>query len=109
LMPIAGRCALIFGMKMSPYARPQGGLAMVFGRPGWTVSYCSLLLMTLSGWLLLGIPGVVSAMLVILFVMIFSAWCHRKIGGFTGDTLGAACEIAEIIPALVIVVWSCAL
>jgi adenosylcobinamide-GDP ribazoletransferase len=31
-----------------------------------------------------------------------SLWSRRKIGGFTGDTLGAACEIVEAIPALVL-------
>lgn len=108
-MPIAGRCALIFGMKMSPYARPEGGLAAVFGRPGWIAFFYSLLIMSLSGWLLLGIRGLVSAMLVVLFTMIFSIWCRRKIGGFTGDTLGAACEIAEIMPVLAVAAWSWAL
>jgi len=106
LMPIAGRCALIFGMKMSSYARPQGGLATAFGLPGWMVFIFSLLIMTLSGWLLLGIAGLVAAILVVFSTMIFSVWCRRKIGGFTGDTLGAACEIAEIMPALVVAVWS---
>jgi adenosylcobinamide-GDP ribazoletransferase len=104
-MPIAGRCALVFGMRMGPYARPQGGLASAFGLPGWTVFFCSLLIMTLSGWLLLGIPGLVAAGLVVLSAMVFSVWCRGKIGGFTGDTLGSACEIAEIMPALVVAAW----
>jgi adenosylcobinamide-GDP ribazoletransferase len=31
---------------------------------------------------------------------LFSAYCFRKIGGYTGDTLGAGCEITEIVPAI---------
>jgi cobalamin synthase len=29
-----------------------------------------------------------------------SAYVYRKIGGATGDTFGAVCEIVEIMPAL---------
>jgi cobalamin synthase len=29
-----------------------------------------------------------------------AGWAHCKIGGYTGDTLGAACEIGETVPAL---------
>jgi cobalamin synthase len=30
-------------------------------------------------------------------VFLFSRLCHRKIGGATGDTLGASCELAETV------------
>jgi adenosylcobinamide-GDP ribazoletransferase len=104
-MPIAGRCALVLGMKMCSYARPQGGLATAFGRPGFTAFFSSLLVMLVSGWLLLGFAGLAAAILVVFITMVFSLWCRRKIGGFTGDTLGAACEIAEIMPALIVACW----
>ncbi len=32
----------------------------------------------------------------------FSAYAYRKIGGATGDTFGAVCEIVEAVPALVL-------
>jgi adenosylcobinamide-GDP ribazoletransferase len=41
----------------------------------------------------------------VLLTLIFSFFCKRKIGGFTGDTLGAACEIAEVAPALIAASW----
>jgi adenosylcobinamide-GDP ribazoletransferase len=105
LMPITGRCALVLGMKMCPYARPQGGLATAFGQPGFIAFFSSLLVMMVSGWLLLGFAGLAAAVLVVFNTMIFSVWCRRKIDGFTGDTLGAACEIAEIMPALIVACW----
>jgi adenosylcobinamide-GDP ribazoletransferase len=100
LMPLAGRCALVFGMKAAPYARGQGGLASVFGRPGWLALSISAAVLTTASWLILGRLGAIAAGLVAIATLIFSFWCRQKIGGFTGDTLGAACEIAEIIPAL---------
>ncbi len=30
----------------------------------------------------------------------FSAYVYRKIGGATGDTFGAVCEIVEVVPAV---------
>ena len=35
-----------------------------------------------------------------------SAYVYRKIGGATGDTLGAVCEIVEIVPALTLALGS---
>lgn len=100
LMPVAGRCALVFGMKAAPYARGQGGLASVFGRPSRLTLSVSAAVLTTASWLVLGMPGVMAAGCVGMATVIFSFRCRQKIGGFTGDTLGAACEIAEIIPAL---------
>ena len=31
----------------------------------------------------------------VLLILVVSAWCIRKIGGFTGDTLGFICEMME--------------
>jgi adenosylcobinamide-GDP ribazoletransferase len=33
-------------------------------------------------------------------VLLFSVWCRRKIGGATGDTLGAVCELTEMAVAV---------
>jgi adenosylcobinamide-GDP ribazoletransferase len=37
--------------------------------------------------------------------LLAAAYVYRKIGGLTGDTLGASCEIVEMVPALVAAVW----
>jgi adenosylcobinamide-GDP ribazoletransferase len=105
LMPLAGRCTLVLGMKAVPYARAQGGLVSVFGRPGWPSLITAISILSAAAWLALGIPGLAIAGVVLLMTILFSFWCRRKIGGFTGDTLGAACEIAEILPALICASW----
>jgi len=106
LMPLAGRCALVVSMAVLPYARPEGGLATVFytRRPRLTALWAALLL-TGTGVLLLGIAGLVAAGASVAVVLLFAAYTFRKIGGATGDTLGAACEIAEIVPALALAAW----
>jgi adenosylcobinamide-GDP ribazoletransferase len=105
LMPLAGRCALVFEMATLPYARPEGGLGSVFAvnkspiDPVWAIA-----IMAATAYWTMGRRGLVSAGAAVLVTLIFSFWCRRKIGGFTGDTLGAACELAELAPALVAVV-----
>ncbi len=105
LMPLAGRCALVLGMKAVPYARTQGGLVTVFGRPGWPALIAALSILSVAAWFVMNIPGLVIAGIVFLMTIVFSLWCRKKIGGFTGDTLGAVCEITEILPALICASW----
>jgi adenosylcobinamide-GDP ribazoletransferase len=40
---------------------------------------------------------------VLLLTALFAAFCRHKIGGVTGDTLGAVCELAEAVVALAFV------
>jgi adenosylcobinamide-GDP ribazoletransferase len=105
LMPIAGRCALVVGMAIAPYARANGGLVSVFGRPKWPVPFISLLFLTTLSWAILGVMGLVAAAGAILSTFLISCWSKRRIGGFTGDTLGASCEIAEAVLALIASSW----
>jgi len=37
---------------------------------------------------------------------LFAFYSYRKIGGATGDVFGAACELAELVPPLVILAWA---
>ena len=103
LMPFAGRCALVMGMALLSYARLEGGLVSAFGKPRW--AWTAPVLLIAVSWLTLRNLGLVSAGFSVLSVLVFSLWCRRKIGGFTGDTLGAGCEIAELIPAIVAASW----
>ncbi len=95
-MPLAGRCGLLVMMALLPYARPAGGLATIFfaaGRAGPALSGLAILFGT--AWILAGPVGLAASLLAMVIVTLFSLYCRRKIGGATGDTLGAACEAAE--------------
>jgi adenosylcobinamide-GDP ribazoletransferase len=105
LMPLAGRCALVVASAVLPYARPQGGLASAFERPRWPTVSIALAVLGASSWLALGTAGLTASGLSVVTTLAFSLYCHHRIGGFTGDTLGAACEIAEVVPALVAAAW----
>lgn len=100
LMPLAGRTSLTVSLAVLPYARSTGGLAEVF-RPTLRVGLITAVLLTGSAWLLQGPPGLVTGGASLSAILLLAAYSKRKIGGFTGDTLGATCELTELIPALV--------
>ncbi len=105
LMPLAGRTALTVSLAVLPYARSTGGLAKVF-RPSLRMGLITAVLLTGAGWLLQGYPGLLAAGGALLGTLLLAAYSKRKIGGFTGDTLGATCELIELAPALVAAAWA---
>jgi adenosylcobinamide-GDP ribazoletransferase len=105
LTPLAGRCALILGMKAGPYVRAQGGLASAFGQPNRFVVIGTICFVTAVSFFMLRLLGLFIAGITVLTTIVVSFWSRRKIGGFTGDTLGATCEIVEIIPAMIASAW----
>ena len=106
LMPVAGRCALVISMSLLPYARPEGGLGTAFYRSRPVLgSVWAALVLLVAGWLVCGFGGLAAAGASLIVVLLFAAYTHRKLGGATGDTLGAACEIGETIPPLALAIW----
>lgn len=104
LMPLAGRTALTVSLTALPYARRTGGLAGVFRTDGMQALVAAAVLMA-GGWLLLSHRGLIGAMASLAATLLLAAYSKKKIGGFTGDTLGATCELTELVPALVAVAF----
>jgi adenosylcobinamide-GDP ribazoletransferase len=101
LMPVAGRCSMPLMMSVLPYARKEGGLATVFYEKDTVLeAIWSAALLLLFCWFFMGIIGVAIALLAVIVILVFCYFCKRIIGGATGDTLGAACEISEVVMAL---------
>ncbi|APG27457.1 cobalamin 5'-phosphate synthase [Syntrophotalea acetylenivorans] len=102
LMPLAGRTALTVSLTTLPYARTTGGLAGVFRTDGIQALLAAAVLLA-SGWLLQSYTGLVAAMACLAVIQLMAGYSKKKIGGFTGDTLGATCELTELVPALIAV------
>ncbi len=102
LMPLAGRSALVIHMALLPYARPSGLGAIFYRRkPRWAALGAAGVLAA-AAWGVLGAGGLGIWAACMAVVLILSAYVYRKIGGATGDTLGAICEVVEVVPALVL-------
>jgi adenosylcobinamide-GDP ribazoletransferase len=101
LMPVVGRGAMLVMMVVLPYARKEGGLASVFyNRASTLLAGWAVIFMLTAGWIVAGLPGLLAATGSLLILLIFCWFCHAKIGGATGDTLGAASEITEAATAI---------
>jgi adenosylcobinamide-GDP ribazoletransferase len=101
LMPLAGRCSFVVMMTALPYVRREGGLATAFGvGKSWLNLLWTSAFLLAAGWLAGHWMGLAASFSALLMAALFSVYCFRKIGGYTGDTLGAGCEITEIIPAI---------
>jgi adenosylcobinamide-GDP ribazoletransferase len=106
LMPVAGRSAMVMVMAFLPYARPEGGLGSVFMRSRSPLqALWAFFFLLATGWLAAGLLGVASGLAAALGSALAALYTYRKIGGITGDTLGATCEIVELIPLLVAAAW----
>ena len=100
LMPLAGRCAIVVHMALLPYARPSGlGTIFYRRRPRWAALWAVGVLAAVA-WGVLGSRGLIVWAACMAVTLVFSAYVYRKIGGATGDTFGAVCEIIEVVPAL---------
>ena len=85
------------------YAKDSDGLGSAFASGGKVFNVLwSVVFLFGAGWLLLGIRGVCAAGGAMVVTILFTVYCKRKIGGFTGDTLGATCEIVEAVVPLAI-------
>jgi adenosylcobinamide-GDP ribazoletransferase len=102
LMPLAGRCAIVVHMATVPSARP-GGLGSVFYRkpPRWAAVWAAGFLAAVA-YALLESRGLMVWAVCVALTLAWSAYVYRKIGGATGDTFGAVCEMIEAMPPVLL-------
>lgn len=104
LMPVAGRTAILVSMAILPYAREGEGLGQLFyGTEKYSIAGVALLFFILSCISITADSVLPILIAFLLTVVLFSRYCFTKLGGATGDTLGAVCELAELSVAVAVV------
>jgi len=94
LYPLVGRWTLVLFLFMSPYLRASGTGHLL----AQNIDRKSLLIASL--WLIpcLLVPTFLLSFIVLLaLLLLYRSYIHKNLGGITGDVLGSACVIAEII------------
>lgn len=98
LTPAAGRIGSLIGSGVSVYARSGEGLGKSF------IDFCGpreitagLVLYFAAFYLIAGISGLAVSVIPPVSAFIIIKLFSRKIGGATGDLLGAACELNQTI------------
>ncbi len=102
-MPCAGRWIQVVLAAFCRYVRPEGGTGGAFvdytGEREFLIATATLLL---AGVVLFGLSGIFLIFLLGLATMVLIRYFEARLGGVTGDVLGAATEIVEVLSLLLI-------
>ena len=97
LAPIIGRWNIVLLSRWLPYARPSEAVSRHVGNAEliWATIFCAAIAFPLERW-----HGAICWGTAALSAVVFGRFCRRKIGGVTGDTLGASEQIGEAVVLL---------
>ena len=94
--PVLARWGVVIGCYAVPYVREEG-MGGFFSLIGFSHIMGATLITLVLGILLVGPFFLIPLVGVGGFSLIWSLYLKRKIGGFTGDTLGALTEMGEVV------------
>lgn len=107
LFPLMSRLAVTLNIGFSVYAREKGGLGKPFvDLAGGREMIIASSLAMLASSIFLGISGLLLLALVICAALLLIWFWRKKLGGVTGDTLGATLELTDcfgLMAALLII------
>ena len=98
VFPVISRCGMVWGTWTAPYARSEGGTGQLFfqtlrGRHvGSATAFVGFWTVLCAGW-----SAIILLLCAAAATALWVAYCGRRIGGMTGDTLGALNEWLEIV------------
>jgi adenosylcobinamide-GDP ribazoletransferase len=105
-MPAAGRWVQVMLSVFCPYVRPEGGTGGAFvahaGKREALIASGTLVVAVL---LLFHSAGLFFLLLITLFAISLIAYFRKRLGGVTGDVLGAATEIMEVFTLLLVLAF----
>jgi adenosylcobinamide-GDP ribazoletransferase len=95
LAPVLGRSALVALLLSMPYVRPGGMGSAISAHLPRTAAALALLLVA-AGALVAGKTGALALVVAAAAWWVLRWMMLRRLGGMTGDTLGAAVELTEV-------------
>ncbi len=107
LAPATGRFLMVYSIVFFTYARSGPGLGKAFGNQAGKVKFFgAALVLLIGGFLAANLTGLLIIAVVVFISALIAAWIGYVLGGQTGDTYGAICEVSEtlFIMAAVLVV-----
>lgn len=101
LAPVLGRSTLVALLLTTAYVRPGGMGSAISAHLPRTAAVLALLLVA-AGGLLAGQAGALALAAAVAAWLILRWMMMRRLGGMTGDTLGAAVELTEVATLVVL-------
>lgn len=97
LAPMLGRWNIVLLSRVLPYARPSEAVSRHIGTAElvWATVLCAAIALPIGHW-----HGAICWAAAALAAALFGWFCLRKVGGVTGDTLGASEQIGEAVVLL---------
>lgn len=98
VFPMLGRWGIVCALSMFPYARSTGGLGSPFVEYAkkrymiWASLQVLVVAIPLFMWKALFLVAAIG-----LVTWLLGVWLSRRLGGLTGDTYGAICELTETL------------
>ena len=105
LIPLAGRCSLMLVSSWLPYSRTNGTAKFTGQQQNRLRPVIALGTFFIASLLLLGgVAGIITFSLVAISIWLLGCYSRRKVDGFTGDILGAICELVELVPLFGVII-----
>ncbi|RQD78647.1 MAG: adenosylcobinamide-GDP ribazoletransferase [Candidatus Syntrophonatronum acetioxidans] len=105
VMPVASRWTVVVNMTMASYARQDFGLGKVMiDNAGWKEVLVTMIFTLIISVYLLGFQALSLLLLLLIFTWFWSVFLKGKIGGLTGDTLGALLEMSEVLVLFILLI-----
>lgn len=106
LMPVFGRWATVFGARFYTPAKTNNmSLAEVYTSYVRNFEFIiATIFIVFFSILIFGINSIIIFLILLIFNVLFFNYIKNKIGGITGDTLGAGCEMTEVLFLLIVVI-----
>jgi adenosylcobinamide-GDP ribazoletransferase len=106
IAPVISRTSLLFGVAISKYARESGLGKTFIGNVTCKEFVKGFIICIIIILPLLKLYSLVFVPLIFIGPWLINRYIKSKIGGMTGDTVGALCELQEIMSFIVLAVLS---
>ena len=97
LYPVISRMTTSINAGLGEYARKKGMSNGIIEKNGKMDAVISIFITAVLSFVILGLKGLIVLALAILFILFFMENVKRKIGGITGDTMGASLELTAVL------------
>ena len=96
LYPVISRLSTSINAGLGEYARKNGMSNGIIGKNGKKEAGISIIITMILSFIILKVKGLIILIFAILFILLLMKGVKRKIGGITGDTMGASLELTSI-------------
>ena len=100
LYPVISRLSTSINAGLGEYARKNGMSNEIIAKNGKKEAVISIIITMILSFIILKVKGLIILIFAILFILLLMKGVKRKIGGITGDTMGASLELTSILVLL---------